>query len=103
MAIDVTTLTDSELTDVINAAVREVERRKILATASNQMAKIKNEYIAAVGRIAHAQWARPTTALGAYMKGEETTRNGVTYISTVDWNISEPGADGMPWTVKPTA
>ena len=108
--MDLTTLTDDEARDLLDAVYAEVQRRDTIASAPAQAEALAATYAAAIGRKDGDPWTQPTDAHDAYAKGITVTHGGKTWESLTPANVWTPGvsgwrekvAQGYPAWVQPT-
>lgn len=91
-AIDLSGMTDAELTDLIARIQRVLTRRAI----PRQIDQLTRAYLEAKGIAEGDSWSPPEDAFESYPKGWRVTHNGVTWRSTVHGNTAEPGV-GTDW------
>lgn len=96
--IEVKSLSDSDLELLHAAVVDERRRRTVLVTAAYQSAALNREHRQASGYQNGADWVQPQGAHDAYMKDDEVTHSGKTWISLHDFNVHAPGVSG--WREK---
>lgn len=86
------------------AAIRaEQERRRVKATAEQQVAELNAAYLSASGVEPGQEWRQPTGAHDAYPQDWEVTHNGRTWISTTPANVWQPGVSGWREVVEEDA
>lgn len=101
--MDLTTMTEQELFALIESAEKEIATRKTVAAVNKQVADVlkvaRRDGVIATPDLG-APWVQPVDATTAYMAGDVVTHNGRMWVSTVDYNVWEPGVSG--WHEKPT-
>ena len=103
--IDLTTLTDTEISDLRAALFTEQQRRADLARIPDEVDALATDYLIAAGRLGGdsdgnpADWVQPTGAYDAYPEGVEVTHDGKRWTSLVRSNVWEPGVSGWRETV----
>lgn len=97
--IDLTAVSDTDLSDLIRRAYAEDARRRTISTAKEKTEQIAQEYARAIGREDGADWTQPTGAYDAYSLGAVVSYNGTTYRSTIPANVWAPDAYPAGWEV----
>ncbi len=97
--IDLTSVSDTDLSDLIQRAYAEDARRRTISTAQEKTEQIAQEYARAIGREDGAEWKQPTGAHDAYTLGAVVSYNGATYRSTIPANVWAPDAYPAGWEV----
>jgi len=95
--MDYTTMTDEELYAVIEGAKSELGHRQTIQLVNDQVAEVLRTARAsgAIDTPARdAEWVQPTGAHDAYLKGDEVEHDDKLWVSTVDYNVWEPGVSG---------
>lgn len=95
--MDYTTMTDEELYAVIEGAKSELGHRQTIQLVNDQVAEVLRTARAsgAIDTPAQdAEWVQPTGAHDAYLKGDEVEHDDKLWVSTVDYNVWEPGVSG---------
>ena len=100
--MDYTTMTEQELSNVIEEVQEELRRRQNVEAVNREVSVVLRQ--ARLNGVTEAPepgapWEQPTGAHNAYMVGDVQTHNGKTWESTVDNNVWEPGVSG--WREKP--
>ena len=95
---DLKVLTDPELESLFAGVVDERRRRTVIANAAQQVASLNREYRNASGYQNGSAWSQPQGAHDAYMKDDEVTHSGKTWVSLHDFNVHAPGVSG--WREK---
>jgi len=99
--MDYTKMSDEELYEVIEGAKKELGRRQTIQLVNDQVAEVLRTARAsgAIDTPARdAEWVQPTGAHDAYLKGDEVEHDDKLWVSTVDYNVWEPGVSG--WREK---
>lgn len=89
--MDLTTLTDEELTQLNIDLYAEQERRSHLITIPAALAELNANYLAAEGTEQGQEWRPPMGPSNAYPVDWEVTWNGKRWASTTRFNVWEPG------------
>ena len=94
-SIDVTSLSDVDLTALLSALVAEHRRRAALATTASTITQMQAQYLAARdGATGSPNWVQPTGAMDAYPSGYVVTHGGKTWVALADNTTGEPGVAG---------
>ena len=94
--MDLTTLTDAEVRDLLGRVYTEVQRRDAIAQASAQAEALAATYAAAIGRKPGDPYQPVTGAHDAYPPGSIVSDGGNHYRATA-WASHAPGTTGAPW------
>lgn len=94
---------DEELVRYAAAIRAEQERRRVKATAEQQVADLNAAYLAASGVEPGQEWRQPTGAHDAYPQDWEVTHDGRTWVSTTPANVWQPGVSGWREVVEEDA
>ena len=94
---------DEELVRYAAAIRAEQDRRRVKATAEQQVAELNAAYLSASGVEPGQEWRQPTGAHDAYPQDWEVTHNGRTWISTTPANVWQPGVSGWRKVVEEDA
>lgn len=90
--------------DALNAAavqiLGELERRRILEEAEQQVDQINTDVQQALGRKPGDPWEQPLGVHDAYPYGWESTDEGKLWESTVSGNVWKPGVSGWREVVE---
>lgn len=92
--IDVKTLTDTELSGLLDACKLEARRRECVVEALAGDEDLAGAALSLSGREPAAQWVQPLGAHDAYQAGDQVTHEGHLWESTADNNVWEPGTYG---------
>lgn len=103
MARLITEESDENLAKLAAAVRAEQDRRRVKATAEQQVADLNAAYLAASGVERGQEWRQPTGAHDAYPQDWEVTHDGRTWISTTPANVWEPGVSGWREVVEEDA
>lgn len=95
--MELTSMTDEELNELINAARDALARRQNVVAVNRQVSEVlraaRRDGLTATPEPG-APWVQPTGAHDSYMAGDVQTHNGKTWESTIDSNVWEPGVSG---------
>lgn len=94
MAGMITDASDEDLARYAAAIKAEQDRRRVKATAEQQVANLNLAYLSAAGVEPGQEWRQPTGAHDAYPKDWEVVHDGRTWISTTPANVWQPGVSG---------
>jgi hypothetical protein len=89
--MDVTNLTDEELDQILTEVYAEQARRSSLTTIPDRINELNIGYLAAQGTVPGQDWRQPTGPFDAYPVDWEVLHNGKTWVSTIPFNVWEPG------------
>ena len=103
MARLITKESDENLAKLAAAIRQEQDRRRIKATAEQQVADLNLAYLSASGVEPGQEWRQPTGAHDAYPQDWEVTHDGRTWISTTPANVWQPGVSGWREVVEEDA
>ena len=95
--MDYTTMTEEELYEIIEGAKRELGHRQTVQVVNDQVAEILRtaRNSGAIDTPSQgSEWVQPTGAHDAYLKGDEVEHDDKLWVSTVDYNVWEPGVSG---------
>jgi len=96
-AIDYTSLTDAEVSELKMQAILEEERRYRIALAPMQAEAISIEYFKDTGQNEGSEWVQPTGAHDAYPLNYTVVQGGKTWKSKIPANVWAPGLDPRWW------
>lgn len=99
--MDYTTMTEPELSNVIEEVQGELRRRQNVEAVNREVSVVLRQ--ARLNGVTEtpepgAPWVQPTGAHDAYMAGDVVTDDGKTWESTIDNNVWRPGVSG--WREK---
>lgn len=103
MARLITEESDENLAKLAAAVRAEQDRRRVKATAEQQVADLNLAYLSASGVEPGQEWRQPTGAHDAYPQDWEVTHDGRTWISTTPANVWTPGVSGWREVVEEDA
>lgn len=96
MSIDLESLSDEELSTLVESAQSLLARRQSRAAVDRQVAEVLRA--ARAGGVTEAPegdaWKQPTSAADAYLAGDVVVHSGKLWASTVDYNVWEPSVSG---------
>lgn len=101
--IDYKGLGEEELQEVYANSGAELERRYLIATEVERLARIQQESQEARGGDAHTDgepWTQPLGAHDAYALGTTATHDGKTWVSLTPYNTWAPGVSGWREVVE---
>ena len=89
--IDLASMSDDELLQLVESARTETIRRETLRTIPSQVAELVVKYQSSLGRADGDAWVQPAESLEAYLDGATVTHKSKVWRSLVASNIWEPG------------
>lgn len=98
--IDVKTLTDTELSGLLDACKLEARRRECVVEALAGDKDLAGASLSLSGREPAAQWVQPLGAFDAYPRGWIVTYEGKQWESLLDGNVWTPSISG--WREVPS-
>lgn len=101
--MDVTTLTDTELDQLVLDVQSERQRRSNLATIPETIDLLNRTYLADDGVVPGEDWRQPTGAHDAYPLDWQVVYNGKTWVSLTSANVWAPGVSSWREVVPPQA
>lgn len=97
--MELSTMTDAELVDLLGLTQRELSRRREAERIAESIDALVRDYAGAAGRDLEpgSAWERPTSIVDSYPLGSEVTHAGARWRSLASANTGEPGVAG--WRV----
>jgi hypothetical protein len=104
--VNLTELSTQELMAHAETVRAEIARRRVLASAEQQVKDLNERYLEAEGAVRGQAWKAPTGAHNAYPQGWQVLHLGKRWESLLAANVWEPGTSGwreiVPDTPVPT-
>lgn len=92
--IDLSSITDDELSNLFHAVSEEQSRRITLQNVQEAISNLQKDYLVAAGREIGQPWVQPEGAHDVYPIGWVVTHMNKTWTSLTDNNAHAPGVSG---------